>query len=91
MKSSKKYLIMEVEFNDYADLQLAFKKSWQSMKSGKEWNRFKAGSSLIEYKLQRNYDEMELEDQIMDHRHEIVNGKLCIIIQSKMNKKRKIS
>ena len=85
MKSSKKYLIMEVEFNDYSDLKLAFQEAWNSMKSGKEWNRFKAGSASIQYNLQRNYDEMELEDP-MNYREEIVNGKLCII-KSKMNKK----
>ena len=83
MKASKKYLNLEVEFSDYADLQRAFQEAWHSMKSGKEWNRFPIGSGVVQYHMERYWDDPE---NAMNYREEVIDGKLCIIIQSKMNK-----
>lgn len=84
MKASKKFLIMEIEFQDYADLQIAMRKVWESMKAGKDWNRFKNGSTLCQYRMERSFNEGDPENS-MAYREEIINGKLCMVIQSKMN------
>lgn len=88
MKASKKYLMMEIEFMDYSDLQMAFAKAWQSIKSGKDWNRFKSGSAIAQFNVQRYFDENDFEE-IEGIREELIDGKLCIIIPSKMNELKK--
>lgn len=86
MKASKKYLIMEIEFSDYSDLKRAFNKAWESMKCGKDWNRFKAGSAICQFQMERAYEEEDDKIIAMNYREEEIDGKLCIVIPSKMNK-----
>ena len=89
MKATKKYMVMEIEFNDYSDLKRAFNKAWESMKYGKDWNRFKAGSAICQYTMEQSYDDQESEER-MDYQEKMINGKLCMVIQSRMNGPKKI-
>lgn len=90
MKASKKYLSMEIQFCDYADLRKAFSKAMDSIKGGKEWNRFNVGSLSIQYNMERDWDDEDEKANGMDYREEIIDGQLCMIIQSKMNKPKPI-
>jgi len=85
MKASKKYLVMEIEFSDYSDLQRAFRKSWESMKCGKDWNRFQSGSAICQFRIERSLEDDEDKRIAMNYREEIIDGKLCHIYPSKMN------
>jgi hypothetical protein len=77
MKATKKYISIESEFTDYGDLQRALRKIWEQVKTGKEWNRVKVGSALIQFEVKK--------EEFVDYREEMINGKFCIVLPSKMN------
>ena len=78
-KASKKLLQISIEFTDYKELSSILREIQRETNRGKTWQRSKTGSAIYEYG-------MHILDLDMEYREEIIDGRLCMVIPSKLNK-----
>ena len=76
---TRKNLVLHLEFSDKNELEMALLKVLQEVKAGVNYNREMHNSSICEWSC--------LKVDSMDYREEEINGKLCQVYQSKINKK----
>lgn len=78
-KASKKLLQISIEFTDFRELSIILRNIQNETQRGHIWNREKVGTGIYEYG-------MHILEYDMEYREEIIDGKLCIVIPSKLNK-----
>ena len=75
----KKILNISVEYGDLYELNIALRKMESDLKMGKTYERMTYHTCILEWSCVRA--------TAMDYSEKIIDGKLCQVFQSKMNKK----
>ncbi len=79
----RKVLNLSLEYGDQLEMIMALDKMKSDiLKNGLKYQRVMYATSIIEWSITKT-DEMEYTE-------EIINGKMCQVYQSSMNKKKKI-
>lgn len=79
----RKVLNLSLEYSDQLEMIMALDKMKSDiLKNGLKYQRVMYSTSIIEWSITKT-DEMEYTE-------EIINGKMCQVYQSSMNKKKKI-
>ena len=80
---ARKVLNLSLEYGDQLEMIMALDKMKSDiLKNGLKYQRVMYATSIIEWSITKT-DEMEYTE-------EIINGKMCQVYQSSMNKKKKI-
>ena len=80
MKANKLYLSLIVEYTDKSEVIEALQLIIKQVKHGRvKYNRDKCNSAIFEWAI--DYVDPEYYSE------EVIDGKLCLVYQSKMNKK----
>ena len=79
MKKERKELNIWIDYSDREEMEEAIFKIIREIRSGIRYNREMTGNSMSEWSV-------KLENPI-DYREEIINGKFCLVFQSKLNQK----
>ena len=79
MKKERKELNIWIDYSDREEMEEAIFKIIREIRSGIRYNREMTGNSMSEWCV-------KLENPI-DYREEIINGKFCLVFQSKLNQK----
>jgi hypothetical protein len=78
MKASKKIVSINIEYYDESDLITAlYHLKTQLLHHNKDYGRQKVNTAFIEYGKIKEYG--------IEPREEIIGGKLCLVIESKLN------
>ena len=78
-KAVRKVLNISLEYTDSDEIQMALDKMLKDIKRGKTYERVLYSTSILEWSC------VKAED--MDYEEKVINGKLCQVYQSSMNKK----
>jgi len=73
-----KYLTMDISFRSFEELKNTLNTMQQYIKLGIENHKSRSDNSIVEYSMRY------LED--IDCKEQVINGKNCVVIQSKINK-----
>lgn len=80
MKATRRSLEVFLEFHDIEDVEASLLKIIQEIRSGIKYNREMHKSSICEWIVKNPFPE--------DYREEVINGKICLVYPSKMNKRK---
>jgi len=78
----RRVLNVSLEYSDIKEVEMALKKIHRDIQSGKKYERVMYSSSIVEWSCK--------SANLMDYTEEVINGQLCQVYQSKINKKKKI-
>jgi hypothetical protein len=81
-RTVRRVLNISLEFTDLKEVKMALQKMQNDMAKGKKYERVMYSTSIMEWSCTKA-DEM-------DYTEEVINGQLCKVYQSSMNKKKKI-
>lgn len=79
MKAKRKVINISIEYGDRSEVEKAFNVIYNHLKTGKTaYEREKIGTAISEFVIE-NVEPLEYEERE-------INGKLCYVFQSSMNK-----
>ena len=81
--SMRRVLNVSLEYGDQLEMIMAIDKMKADiLKNGLKYQRVMYSTSIIEWSINKAAE--------MDYTEEVINGQMCQVYQSKMNKKKKI-
>jgi hypothetical protein len=88
MKKPINKMTLTVEFSDLSDLRAQFEKVIENVGLGQQ--NVKGSHNSLEYKylyhpVITEAEEVEEIREMVEHRYEVIDGKTCLIIPSKLN------
>ena len=81
-RTVRRILNISLEYSDIKEVEMALQKIHRDIQSGKKYERVMYSTSIVEWSCK--------VANLMEYTEEVINGQLCQVYQSSMNKKKKI-